>query len=694
MNTRPAISSDPPSMGRSLRTLALPPFRGRRFGAILLVVAASVAYHNSFSVPFVFDDLPSIVENETIRDLGDPAAVLSPPADAGQTVSGRPLANLSFALNYAVSGNATWSYHALNLLIHACAGLALLGVVRRTLLMPALRGRFDESAFPIALGTALLWVVHPLQTESVTYVVQRTEALASLFILLTFYCHARGIDSRRPGLWQALSVTACIMGAASKEIVVAVPLLALLYDRAFVSGSFVATWRQRWKLLVGLAGSWVVLLVLVFGVGGRAGTAGLATNASVWDYALTQARAVTLYLRLTFWPDPLVFDYGTSLVARLADVLPEMLLLAALAGLTGWLAVRRPALGFPGVWFFALLAPSSSIVPIATQTIAEHRMYLPLAAVAVLAVAALHAIAGRLAWLICLMLAPGLGWLTIQRNETYHSELALWGDTVTKQPGNPRAHLNYGLACARAGRADDAQEHFEDAVRLAPTDTDARNNLGIALARAGRTGEAVHHYREAIRLHPANVKARLNLANLLAAGGAEDEAVAMFQEVLRLTPGNAGAHADLARTLLGARKPAEALPHLEEAVRLRPWDPALQFSLGNALASAGRMSDAVDAYRRVVSLAPDHHMANNNLGNALLRLRRYPEATSAYRDALRIKADALTSANLGTALLLQGKASEAIEHFTEALRLDPDYAPARTNLERARLLLESRRARN
>jgi hypothetical protein len=153
---------------------------------VVLVLAALATYRNSFASPFVFDDRTSIEENQSIRRLWPLGPVLSPPCN-GETVGGRPLLNLSFALNYALGGLDVRGYHAANLAIHLAAALLLLGVVRRTLLLPGLRERFGGAATPLALAAALLWMVHPLQTESVTYIVQRAESLCGCFYLLTLY---------------------------------------------------------------------------------------------------------------------------------------------------------------------------------------------------------------------------------------------------------------------------------------------------------------------------------------------------------------------------------------------------------------------------------------------------------------------------------------------------------------------------
>lgn len=216
----------------------------------------------SLSGPFVFDDTASIVENPTIRHLWPIGPVLTPPYVAAETVGGRPVLNLSFAINYLFGGASPLGYHALKGVVHALAGLILFGVLRRTLELPAMRSVAEKLApesILFALATALLWAVHSLQTESVTYAAQRAESLMGLLYLLTLYCFIRyaggGIDrdSKGPGVsragsrvWAALAVAACLLGMGTKEVMVSAPAIVFLYDRIFVSGRFREAWRRHW----------------------------------------------------------------------------------------------------------------------------------------------------------------------------------------------------------------------------------------------------------------------------------------------------------------------------------------------------------------------------------------------------------------------------------------------------------------
>lgn len=219
------------------------------FCAVLIAMAAVAAYLNTLSAPFVFDDIPNIVENPTIRSLWPVWGPLLPPG-AGHAVSGRPVVNLTLALNYALGGTDVRGYHGFNLLIHLAAALALFGTVRRTLGLAWAPGWLRGSAQSLGFATALLWTVHPLQTEAVTCLIQRTESLAGLIYLVTLYCFIRGCEpgAAAPRRWLGLSLAACWVGVATKEILATAPLLLLLYDRAFLAGTLRGAWRQRRRI--------------------------------------------------------------------------------------------------------------------------------------------------------------------------------------------------------------------------------------------------------------------------------------------------------------------------------------------------------------------------------------------------------------------------------------------------------------
>jgi protein O-mannosyl-transferase len=690
----------------------------------LLAVAALAAYHNTFSAPFVLDDESCITENPTIRHFG---TAFAPPGD-GVTVSGRPLLNLSLAVNYAIGGEDVWSYHALNLGIHFLAAGALFGIVRRTLGRPILRQRFGGAQLPLAAAVAVIWLLHPLQTESVTYVIQRAESLAGLFCLLTLYAFIRSAENFSPRAalaWRSVSWLACLLGMATKETVAVLPPLVLLYDLTFVcdrtGGGLAEAWRQRRGYYLALASTWLLLALLVIGTGLRGGTVGGRAALAPFTYLQTQCHAVVLYLKLCFWPHPLVFDYGRWIVRGFAAVWPQALLLTALLIGTAIALWRRLAAGFAGAWFFVILAPTSSILPIASQTMAEHRMYLPLAAVVALAVAGLYALFGRRSLLLWPVLAIGLGWMTFARNKTYASDLSLWRDTVEKVPHSARARYNLSIAytkrgeyaqaaeqgeaalwqddgwvpanekyyihnklgydLAMLGRLPEAVARYEEALRLSPNYDVAHANLAKALVRLERYPEAIRHYEAAVRLGFGGAATVAELAEALLHEGRSAEGIAQLHAVVRLAPDWAPGFNNLAYALLLTGSTDDALAAYREATRLDPRFASAWAGLGYALIVAGRPDEAIAPCTEALRLQPHFADAHNTLGIALAQTRRPEEAIASFERALQLGATGPdVHSNLGNALAAVARRDEAIAQYREALRVDPDYAPAHRNL--------------
>lgn len=593
------------------------------------------AYATSFGGVFVLDDIRAIARNPTIRTLWPPTTPLAPPT--ASTVAGRPVANLSFAVNYALASpevrdvfeagspgsppgaadrlrrNAR-GYHAANLLIHLASALLLFGIARRTLLTDRLRPTYGAAAPWVAASAALLWVVHPLTTAAVTYIVQRVESLMSLFFLLALYGVIRASEGSKPRAWAALAVASCALGMATKENMVGAPLVAGAWLRLF--GRPAAPGGRRF-LLAGLASTWLILAALVLGER-RGPSLGLEAGIA-WRYLLTQVDVITHYVGLALAPTSLAFLYDWPLVESAAAVLPRLVLLAALLVVHAVGIWRRWPAVFPGIVFFLVLAPSSSLLPIVTEVAAEHRMYLPLAALSALAVAGAYLVAlwasgsrarAAAAVTIAALAAAGvLGVETRARNRTYWSEEALWRDTVARRPDDPRPRVAYGDVLMRAGRLAEAETQFRAAVARAPADAVARVRLGAALARQGKVAEAAA-LLEPLASPPADDPAAHRLlGELYAAEGREGPAARHLERALSRMADDPDLLVRLAALLADSRDesvrdPSRALGLAARAVGLTGGrDPRALAVLALAQARSGRAVEAAATARRALDAA-------------------------------------------------------------------------------------------
>ena len=647
-------------------------------GAIITVMGI-LAYGGSFDVPLLFDDLPAIEGNTSIRHW---TTAWHPPV--ATTVGGRPILNLSLAANYAIGGTSVASYHVVNLGIQVLAGLTFFGILRRTFLMHRMCAGTGT-----ALCAALLWTVHPLNTESVTYVIQRAESLMGLFYLLTLYCFMRGAMTVGPGrFWFVGAFGACLLGMGTKEVMVSAPLMVLLYDRTFLAGSFRVAWRSRWRVYVALGGTWLFLLGLVLSAQGRAGSAGFGAGFSVWDYWQIQLPAFFRYLRLSVWPDPLVFYYGVEAVPSAGLVLAAASGVAVLLAAVVWglfsSSLKGRSLGFAGTWLFAILAPTS-LTPIVLQTSAEHRMYLALIPIMALVSLGAFRFLGRVALPLGLALGTVFAWLTFERNKDYRSELGIWTDTVAKVPANAYARYNLGNVLEKLpGREEDAMAQYREALRLKPDLDRAHINLGNILMRQERAAEAVDEFEAALRQKGDSAPAHNNLGNvLLKMPGREAEGMAHIEEALRLKPDYPEAHNNLGGVLASLGRLEEAVEHYEAALRLKPDYAEAHYNLGNVLMKMpGRQADAVAQFESALRSRPDFAEAHNNLGSVLVAMGRPGEAVAHYEATLRLRPDfAQAHFNLGSVLGgMPGRMNEAIAHFGAAVREEPGSSQARINL--------------
>lgn len=591
---------------------------------VLIVVAAIGAYANSFSGALIGDDDAAIAHNDSIRSI---STALRPPADT--TVAGRPVANLTFAVNYAIAGGTSdlSSYHAFNLAIHIAAGLLLFGVIRRTLRSPALRARFGPHADGIALVVTVLWIIHPLNTQAVTFIVQRVESLMGMFYLATLYLAIRAAETgfRQTG-WIAAATAACALGMGTKETMVTAPILVALWIWTCWPDEKLT--RRPLRLLLPLAATWIVLIGLVL-ANARTQSAGI--GAGGWTpmmYLRTQAEVIVHYLHLAMWPSPLVFQYGWLPAPSWASVAPQALTLALLGAMTIAALLRRRPFGLLGAAFFLVLAPSSSVVSIATEVAAEHRMYLPLAAIIAAVVLGLVWLAGKARWppavirVVALVMFCAVffvfGTETRRRNTVYASPEAMAANVVTNRPQNAQAQLTYGVLLMSRKQFAAAEPHLREAATLPlPPSTNevtsrsvAHLYLGLALSAQQKFGEAVTELQQAIALRPDSERAYGPLAEAQLALKRPRDAAATLEHALERRPDDVVLLKRAAWVMATSSDPAarngvRASELADRAVtKTEGRDPIALDVLAAAYAEAGQFDRALEAERRALALAP------------------------------------------------------------------------------------------
>ena len=640
------------SLERGARTAsALPEWAG----PLLIIAAGAVTYANSFRGAFVFDDR-DILTNQYIRRLWPPLQAMFAPPNVS-----RPLIGLSLAVNHQISGLDVWSYHAVNLMIHVLAALTLFGIVRRTLASDRMRERYGAHSSSLALVVALIWVVHPLQTQSVTYIIQRCESLMGLFYLLTLYCAIRAFASPRKRLWYAAAIAACFAGMMSKQVMATAPVAVIIYDVMFESDSLKKALRARWPLFTGLAAAWLVLGAIIAASPANP-TAGFeVATISSWDYFKSEFAVIAHYLRLSVWPNPLVLDYEWPKAASAGGIIPFAIIVGVPAAATVWALLRRWPIGYLGAWFFLIISLTSSIMPF-NDLAFEHRMYLPLAAVVTLivlgafnlgssllksqpALGQRRRLAGMLAMVVVTISVTVLSIVAIRRNQDYQSDVLMWADVVEKRPGSARARNNLGMLLVEQGRVEAGVQQFSEACRINSSYAKAHVNLGSALTAMGRTSEAEPHLRQALELKPGYAEAYYCLGRALAAEGRVDEAISSFSRAIESNPDYAEAYFNRGLAFRKERRFADAVNDFGDSLRKHPDSAEVLSHLAVTLAAQDDPSlrnpgEAVRLAERAVALTGGRQpVPLDALAIAYAEMLRFDEAIKAARLAVDLARD-------------------------------------------------------
>jgi tetratricopeptide (TPR) repeat protein len=628
---------------------------------LLLAVLVFLIYSNTLGTPFVFDDVVNIQNNTHIRLT---RLTLGGIAEAGFESGSkhRPVPYITFALNYYFHEYDLGGYHVVNMLIHIITGILLYFFVRATLNLPTLRSNYETYRW-LPFLTTLIWIVHPLHTQSVTYMVQRMSSMAAMFYVLSLLLYVKArITEEKSKKWALF--LACILSGllalGSKENAATLPFFIVLYEWYFFQDLGKDWLRRNLKYFLGMAVLIGLMAFMFLGINPVEVIMNqrdfVNSEFTFTERVLTQFRVVIHYVTLIIFPHPsrLNLDYDFSLSHSLTDPITTLFCLVAIAGLIGlaiYLAKKERLLSFCILWFLGNLVIESSVIPLGI--IFEHRTYLPSMLVSLLAVSLGYryikpqwAKVAALCVVIVVIMVYSV-W-TYERNSLWSDEITLWRDCVAKSPKKPRTRLNLAFALDRKGRLEEAFNHYYEALRIKPDFWEAHYDLARALVRQERLEEGISHYYEALRINPEFADAHYNL------GGA----------------------------LMGQERLVEATKHYRKALEIKPDHAEAHTNLGIALERQGRPKEAIDHYSEALRIKPDLPEAHYNLGNVLMRQGNTEKAIRHYYKALRINPDYLGAHyNLGVALATRGDRKGAAYHFSEVLRIDPGNFRARHALE-------------
>jgi tetratricopeptide (TPR) repeat protein len=648
-----------------------------------LVTLGILIYSNTLGVPFCFDDAHNIEQNPHIRLTKLTFEELTRAAFKSPR-SNRPIANLSFALNYYFHEYDVIGYHVVNIIIHIITAILLYFFLKTTLSLPVHSRKYKHHS-SIAFFATLIWLVHPIQTQSVTYIVQRMNSMAAMFYVLSILLYTKGRlakDNEKSWPWFAGCTLAGILSVSSKETAASLPFFIILYEWYFFQDHSKAWLRRH---LASFAGILILFGLLAFVYMGTNPLEGILSTYAHRDFTLTervltQFRVIIYYISLLVYPHPgqlnLLHDFRVS--HSLIDPISTLVSAGAIVGSIGlafYLAKKEPLISFSILWFFGNLMIESSVIGL--EIIFEHRTYLPsmffFVIITILACRYVKrdflkaAVLGMAVLLLCL-------W-TYERNRTWNDPVTFWSDVVRKSPHNARAYNSLGKCYIDKRAYSMALTNVKQAIRLNPRSIEAHNNLGNIYFHQGLYDLAIEMYRKALDMNPGHHITYNNIGAACSKKGDVKKAIDMYTQAITIKSDFALAYSNLGILYLDHGRADKAIPFLRRAIELDPNFADAHNSFGLALINKALFVRGILELKEALRLQSDHADATFNLGRAYELTGQYEAAIAQYDTSIRLNLkDVGAYHNAGIVCLYHLKDKKrAMYYFTKALSIDPHY---------------------
>lgn len=656
-----------------------------------------VCYINSLTGAFVFDDRTTIIDNPHIKNIYDIRHIYT-------SAPSRFIPNLTFAFNYFWGGSNTLGFHAVNLAIHIAAALAVYWFCRLiiTSYNQSAKKNVNTALFP--LFTALLFAVHPVQTQAVSYISQRYTLVAALFYLLSLYLYlaANFSGKKRAVIFYAGSILFQLFAHFSKEFTFTLPFAAVLLDYMFISRSITKLARKFFVFLPYFFVSILAYILLFYPLFGNPTV--IDKNLSVnlptpvqsikitgIQYLTTEFSVITTYFRLLLFPARQNADYDYPVYKNFLNtqvLLPFTVIVASLIFAVLILKKHRP-LSFGIFFFFLTVLPESSVIPI-DDVINEHRLYLSslgffifLSYLLIL----LYEICRRKKtqaafWVFFILLIFSYLLATIRRNEVWQNELSFWSDVVKKSPHKTRGHYNLAVALINQNRFDSALEELSTVIKIDDKYVEAYNNIAGIYKQKQIPSEAEKYYRQALKVDPSNIFIINNLTSLYLAEKRYGEGIAEYEKLLDKGVDIKEAYNGLGVVYFtrGDRKQAVVWWQKATAADPRFVDPHL--NLASAYKNESKLDEATEEYKKAIDLDYGNFIGYYNLGLIYLQQGKLDLARQNTDKAIIFNRDFAQAYNsLGVIYARQGKTNLAIYNFKKAFMLAPNFVEAKKNWE-------------
>ena len=665
------IKNTPTEKSHRVAASALPttPTLSQRYfsliGLAAVMLLGILIYSNSFNCSFHFDDLWNIVENPAIRNLSNVSAWWN-------FSTNRPIAFFTFALNYHYSKLDVWSWHLFNLSVHLINACLVWWLTLLILSTPALREHpILKHKKTMAIVMALLFVSHPLATQSVTYIVQRMSSMVAMFYLLSLALYTKGrlLEGNsvvKYGLF-AGAFGAMALALLTKENAYTLPLAIVLFEICFLqTRKFSMNWKDRRivAILVVLAGVFLFALqrfsLNIFKP--IAPTLGNNFTVTSQHYLFTQFNVIVQYIQLLLLPLHQNLDHDIPLATNFFELktLLSFLFLSALLALAVWLFNKNRLISFGIFWFFLTLSIESSIVPI-TDLMFEHRTYLPSFGYFLILCTCIFSFLWEkyqyVAIALLLLMIGSNSALTYARNKVWKDDVSLWTDVAAKSPARSRAYYGRGSAYDKLKQTDKAVADYSKAIELNPNFAQARYNRGILYNQKGNFAEAIADYTQAITNKPDYKDVYTSRGLSYAATEQWDLAIADYSKAISLYPRDSAAYSNRGIAYKKTGQLDKALADYTKAIELSPKFSRAYNNRGNTYSALGEWDKAIVDYNQALILDPNYANAYFNRAVAYSKLEQWEKSLADYNQVIKI--DPKNSAAVGNRDFARSKVKQA-----------------------------------
>jgi protein O-mannosyl-transferase len=697
----------------------------------LLIIISILVYFNSLKGSFQFDDIPLIKSQwlvNTYEFLDQPRAA---------QIGNRPVLFWTFALNNQLALHQVFGFHLINLGLHI--GVTLL------IFFNIWRARYlqNECGWIFPLTTALLFSLHPLNTDSVSYISSRSSLLATFFYLLTLYtflnlfCLQKTNSLVKKLILSLFILSGIYFSVASKLIGATLPFMLAVWYWGFIGQkqypSFHKAAMSNRSVFIGLALVTIISIGVIF-FGDSWIYMPLDQGFELFGrvpYLMVQLKVIVFYyLKLFYFPFNLNVDSGFPFSLPMRDpfiIFSGLLILSTILIILKW---RNIWMVVGTIWFFITLAPTSSFIPLNDLAV-EHRMYLPMSlGLSLIAGASIKTLPKSLKLPLLLVLLVLLGVTTANRNSDWISELSLWKDSARKNPLSPRPHNNAGKAYYEKGDLALASQHFEKSVANIPrfvtnqyniqnpesfltrrNKVSGKNNkkksephsslkimaelvephynLASVYLDQGRLNEAKKEYLKTLVLRPDHFSSKIGLSSVYNQKGLYDQAISMLEQAIQenifsLDPSFALARLNLGELYSKNGKIENAIIEWEAAVKVDPSLLPAYFNLGTAYMMEGKLDSAENAFEHCLKLNSKYEPALFNLAKFYQIKEKWDKSTQYFKAFLKVTGPRPAAyAQIGFNLIKQFDWENAQVFLKKSVSLQPDNVNARISLAKA-----------